>query len=97
MKNSNDTIGNRTHDLPAPPTAPPRAPLDKPLEDKRSNVIIMMIIIITLPEFGTDAYRCCHVSQVTKASMLVFLKIKLNNICIFLTTLHEKSSKWFKT
>ena len=31
MKNSNDTIGNRTHDLPAcsavpQPTAPPRAP-----------------------------------------------------------------------
>jgi len=26
MKNSNDTIGNRTRELPAQPTAPPRAP-----------------------------------------------------------------------
>jgi hypothetical protein len=26
MKNSSDTIGNRTRDLPALPTAPPRAP-----------------------------------------------------------------------
>jgi len=36
MKNSNDTIGNRTRDLPAcsavpQPTAPPRAPLEGPV------------------------------------------------------------------
>jgi hypothetical protein len=34
MKNSSDTIGNRTHDLPAcsavpQPTAPPRAPIKR--------------------------------------------------------------------
>ena len=37
MKNSNDTIGNRTHDLRAcsvvpQPTAPPRAPDDNSIE-----------------------------------------------------------------
>ena len=44
MKNSNDTIGNRTHDLPvaiAVPqqTAPPRAPI----------IIIIIIIAVTTP------------------------------------------------
>ena len=38
MKNSNDTIGNRTHDLPAcsavpQPTAPPRTPFFKLTRD----------------------------------------------------------------
>jgi hypothetical protein len=44
MKNSSDTIGNRTHDLPVcstvpQPNAPPRAPI---------IIIIIIIIIISL-------------------------------------------------
>ena len=45
MKNSNDTIGNRTRDLPAcsavpQPTAPPRAPVCNKYLDKNKEETI---------------------------------------------------------
>ena len=45
MKNSNDSIGNRTHDLPAcnavpQPTAPPRAP--------RVGTVVVVVVVIVL-------------------------------------------------
>jgi len=45
MKNSNDTIGNRTRDLPAcsavpQQTAPLRAPSDKEVEIKNITVLV---------------------------------------------------------
>ena len=50
MKNSNDTIGNRTHDLPAcsavpQPTAPPRAPLEATgTLDKQANKYVAIFV-----------------------------------------------------
>jgi len=40
MKNTSDTIGNRTRDLPAYGTAPPRAPVNPgTVENFRSTVL----------------------------------------------------------
>ena len=61
IKNSNDTIGNRTRDLPAcsavpQPTAPPRAPryyvssCNINTFFKKSSHIYLVITLATLPE-----------------------------------------------
>jgi len=49
MKNSNDTVGNRTHVLPgcsavSEPTAPPRAPLRKGMLFKTDGIWILIEI-----------------------------------------------------
>jgi hypothetical protein len=51
MKNSNDTIGNRTRDLPAcsavpQPTAPPRAPRNMSTSNKIPDIICFAYMII---------------------------------------------------
>jgi hypothetical protein len=55
MKNSNDTIGNRTRDLPTcsavPPTALPRAPRIVPWQHKNTLLLSKVIINSKILQF----------------------------------------------
>jgi hypothetical protein len=58
MKNSNDTIGNGTRNLPAcsavpQPTAPPRRPLPTLLVNK------LMMVTLEQPKHVAAIYNCC--------------------------------------
>jgi hypothetical protein len=43
VKNSNDTIGNRTRDLPPQPTAPPRVPLNFVVRVNGTQKIVIFV------------------------------------------------------
>ena len=76
MENSNDTIGNRTRDLPAcsavpQPTAPPRAPDIKSIRIKKVNVPVqtMRASIGTASKVLNLGIRCRCVDSFTLWSM----------------------------
>jgi len=96
MKNSNDTIGNRTRDLPAcsavtKPTAPPRAP--PPLIQK-NKVKFKKYITASCPLFLVYVdMRNCKILRCLNTSFFPFVPC----ILILSKFLHQLMQKFFKS
>ena len=95
MKNSSDTVGNRTRDLPAcssvpQPTAPPRASR-RTVRSQKSEILHPELIVYTTL-FSTDSSAWCESYWVSL--LTPFMVYLVYSVCVFMVLPLHVSEKF---